>query len=130
MGYPGSQHPIGAVGMRPFGDCRVGTTPRKEDRMTLAADAVAAHDETIHMPDAQPGWEPRRASRRHVLGAAGAGAAGLIAAACGADTSGGPTGGVSTKPVTLLWAVRGGGTPEMREKLLQEYKQLRPNVTV
>jgi multiple sugar transport system substrate-binding protein len=37
---------------------------------------------------------------------------------------------VSARPVTLTWAVRGGGTPENRQKLLDEYKQLRPNVTV
>src|SRR5688500_6225905 len=98
--------------------------------MTLAFDVAVAHNETVRIPAAPPGRRPGHASRRHIIGAAVAGGAGLIAAACGADTAGTPAGGVSTKPVTLLWAVRGGGTPELREKLLQEYKQLRPNVTV
>jgi len=70
-------------------------------------------------------------SRRHVLRlSGGVGAASLVAAACGAPgTQERPDAGGGTKPVTLLWAVR-GGTPELREPLLQEYKTLRPSVTV
>jgi len=74
------------------------------------------------------------ATRRRMFGragAAGAGGAALALAACG--TPGAqeqPGGGLSTKPVTLTWAVRNTGTPEVRTKLLDEYKPLRPNVTV
>ncbi|HEU5317932.1 MAG TPA: extracellular solute-binding protein [Chloroflexota bacterium] len=64
------------------------------------------------------------------MAAAGPGGAALSLAACGAPGAQEPAGGVSTKPLTLLWAVRGGGTPEMRDKLLAEYKTVRPNVTV
>lgn len=52
----------------------------------------------------------------------------LLASACGTGRPGPEK--LSTRPVTLTWAVRGGGTPERREELLREYKQLRPNVTV
>lgn len=52
----------------------------------------------------------------------------LLASACGVGRPGPEK--LSTRPVTLTWAVRGGGTPERREELLREYKQLRPNVTV
>jgi ABC-type glycerol-3-phosphate transport system substrate-binding protein len=61
-----------------------------------------------------------------LLGTA-AGAAAAVAA-CGAPEPGRER--VSTQPVTLIWAVRGGGTPENRQKALDDYKQLRPNVTV
>lgn len=71
-----------------------------------------------------------RFSRRRILASAGLGGAALSLAACGAPGAQEPAGGVSTKPVTLLWAVRGGGTPEMRDKLLADYKSARPNVTV
>lgn len=67
-------------------------------------------------------------SRRAVVLGAGLSGAALILAACNGEApSAKPD---SSKPVTLTWAVRGGGTPEIREKLLQEYKQERPNVTV
>ena len=69
-------------------------------------------------------------SRRRVgVFAGGMGAATLLAAGCGAPQAA-QTPQASTKPVTLTWAVRGGGQPEPRQKLLDEYKQLRPNVTV
>ncbi len=71
-----------------------------------------------------------RFSRRRILASAGASGAALGLAACGAPGAQEPAGGVSTKPITLLWAVRGGGTPEMRDKLLADYKSARPNVTV
>lgn len=72
----------------------------------------------------------RRLLHRATFGAAAYGAAAAGTAACGQNT--GSSGGqqLSTGPVTLTWAVRGGGTPEVREKLLQEYKTVRPNVTV
>jgi ABC-type glycerol-3-phosphate transport system substrate-binding protein len=57
------------------------------------------------------------------------GAATVLTAACGGPAPA-TTQQASTKPVTLTWTVRGGGTPENRQKLLDEYKQLRPNVTV
>jgi ABC-type glycerol-3-phosphate transport system substrate-binding protein len=62
--------------------------------------------------------------------AGGMGAATLLAAVgCGAPQQA-QTPQSSTKPVTLTWAVRGGGQPDPRQKLLDEYRQLRPNVTV
>ena len=72
-------------------------------------------------------------TRRRVLqtaAAGGMGGAALAAAACGPEGPGGQP--ASTKPVTLTWAVRvpGGVTPEARRTLLDEYKQVRPNVTV
>jgi multiple sugar transport system substrate-binding protein len=67
-------------------------------------------------------------TRRWIIRSTGLGGAALAVTACGGnETSAKPD---ATKPVTLTWAVRGGGTPEIREKLLQEYKQVRPNVTV
>ena len=68
-------------------------------------------------------------SRRRVLLSVTSTGAALAVAACGAPGAQEPAGGVSTKPLTLLWAVR-GGTPELRDKLLGEYKTARPNVTV
>lgn len=70
------------------------------------------------------GW-----SRRGLLGTAAiiAGAAALTGA-CGPAAPSKEQ--VTTRPVTLTWAVRGGGKPEAREELLQEYKRLRPHVTV
>ncbi|HET7771619.1 MAG TPA: extracellular solute-binding protein [Chloroflexota bacterium] len=72
----------------------------------------------------------RLVSRRQVVLSATAAGSGLALAACGAPGVQEPAGGVSSAPLTLLWAVRGGGTPEMRDRLLAEYKTVRPNVTV
>src|SRR5688500_3084328 len=69
-------------------------------------------------------------TRRRLVTTASAVMGGPALAACGATGAQEPAGGVSAKPLTLLWAVRGGGTPEIREKLLAEYKTVRPNVTV
>jgi ABC-type glycerol-3-phosphate transport system substrate-binding protein len=55
---------------------------------------------------------------------------GLASCAPGAPAPSGTSAGSADQPVTLIWAVRGGGTPEAREGLLREYKQAKPNVTV
>lgn len=74
---------------------------------------------------------PSSLSRRAYIQSAGLGAVALAAAGCGEGAPGAQSQpAASTKPVTLTWAVRGGGTPEIREQLVQEYKQVRPNVTV
>src|SRR5919202_615589 len=63
--------------------------------------------------------------------AGGMGAATVLAAACGGPAPE-ATQQASPTPVTLTWAVRvsAAATPEVRQKLLDEYKQLRSNVTV
>src|SRR5215216_3263753 len=72
-------------------------------------------------------------SRRQVGALAGGmGAATLLAATgCGAPQAA-QSQQASTKPVTLTWAVRvpAAATPEVRQKLRDEYKQVRPNVIV
>jgi ABC-type glycerol-3-phosphate transport system substrate-binding protein len=56
---------------------------------------------------------------------------GLAACAPGSTAPTEPAGGASNRPLSLIWAVRpSSAPPEAREKLLQEYKEARPNVTV
>ncbi len=78
----------------------------------------------------------KSASRRAVLGLASTGGVAAAVSACapgggsGVGVGGGEASSPSSKPVTLTWAVRGGGLPDARQKLLDDYKKLRPNVTV
>ncbi|MBI3973062.1 MAG: extracellular solute-binding protein [Chloroflexi bacterium] len=71
----------------------------------------------------------RRAMVRTSSGAAVTAAAAAVIASCAGPESGGPA-KVAGKPATIIWAVRGGGTPEGREALLQEYKQVQPLATI
>jgi ABC-type glycerol-3-phosphate transport system substrate-binding protein len=70
-------------------------------------------------------------TRRAALAGPGGGAALAALAAGGCGTPAAPAGRpAGDQPVTLTWAVRGGGTPEARQGLLDEYRQARPQVTV
>ena len=71
-------------------------------------------------------------TRRRLLQRSLAAGALLSATACAqgaAPASPGTTG--ASAPATLIWAVRpSGATPEAREKLIQEFKVAKPNITV
>src|SRR5438045_6030001 len=72
-------------------------------------------------------------TRRRAGAVVGGMGAATVLAATGCGASGAPQPQqASTKPVTLTWAVRvsASATPEVRQKLRDEYKQVRPNVTV
>ena len=74
---------------------------------------------------------PSGATRRTLLHRSlGAGAV-LSATACAQGGAPAAPAGGANAPATITWAVRpSGATPEARERLLQEFKAAKPNITV
>ena len=77
-------------------------------------------------------WKASTSRRALLRGALATGAmSGLAACAPGSAGPAQPGAGAGNRPLRLIWAVRpSGARPEAREKLLQEYKEAKPNVTV